>query len=118
MLRGLGKNLTEREVGDFINLYDKDGSGKLDFPSFYTIMARHGPMRPPPAEDEVLEHFRVFDTYANGKISCPDLVGMLLTTGEPMTREDAENLVKEIEIDGDNMIDIKEFVRYMYDTSL
>ncbi len=75
-------------------------------------------MRPTPTEEEVLRHFQVFDTYKNGKISCPDLVTMLLKMGEPLTESDVEHLMQEISIDGDGLIDIREFVQFMFATSL
>jgi Ca2+-binding EF-hand superfamily protein len=119
VLRGLGKNLTEEEVGDLTNSFDKDGSGKLDFDTLYTILSTHQhSMRGAPVESEVLANMSVFDTYKTGLISVPDLVHVLLNLGEPLTREDVENLMLEIEVDGDNQVNIAEFVRYMYDTSM
>lgn len=117
VLRGLGKNLTEEEVGDLTNAYDKDGSGKLDFGTLYAILVSHPHLRGVPVERDVLAQLAVFDTYRTGQISVPDLVHVLLNLGEPLTREDVENLMLEIAVDGDNMVDIAEFVRYMYDTS-
>ena len=42
VLRGLGRNLTEAVIGTFINSYDANGSGKIDFPTFYrSVLTRH-----------------------------------------------------------------------------
>lgn len=117
MLRGLGKNVTERQINDFINTYDKDGSGKLDFTSFYSIIAYHGPHREVPSEEQVLENLKIFDTYGTGKLSTPDLVRILLNMGENMEKSDVEHLVKELDIDGDGNINIKDFVAHMLVTS-
>jgi Ca2+-binding EF-hand superfamily protein len=42
---------------------------------------------------------------------------MLKTMGEPLTEEDVEHLMKEVNIDGDKRVNIQEFVTYMLATS-
>ena len=42
---------------------------------------------------------------------------MLRTKGEPLTADDVDNLLCEINIDGDNRIKISEFVEHMFATS-
>lgn len=52
-----------------------------------------------------------------GLISVDDFVVMLREMGEPLTHDDVQHLLQEIEIDGDNKINIKEFVQHMSRTS-
>lgn len=66
VLRGLNKNVTEAQLSYFINSYDSDGSGKLDFPTFYKIIVNHSPMKEPLKEAQVLQHFHVFDIHRDG----------------------------------------------------
>eukprot|EP00462_Mataza_sp_D1_P001564 CAMPEP_0175095642 /NCGR_PEP_ID=MMETSP0086_2-20121207/4276_1 /TAXON_ID=136419 /ORGANISM="Unknown Unknown, Strain D1" /LENGTH=152 /DNA_ID=CAMNT_0016368927 /DNA_START=37 /DNA_END=495 /DNA_ORIENTATION=+ len=117
VLRGLGYNLTEKEIGHFINENDHNSSGKLDFPTFYNIVANNQPMRQAFAEEEVLELFDVFDIYNDGYIQAADLVYLLRELGEPLTMDDVTNLLREITIDGDKRVNIADLVEHMYSTS-
>ena len=40
VMRSLGQNPTESELGDMINEVDADGNGTIDFPEFLTLMAK------------------------------------------------------------------------------
>jgi len=117
VLRGLGKNLTQSEISRFINQSDKDGGGKLNFQTVYSLLAAAGPLPGIPSRQAVLKGFRVFDTYKRGKISAPDFYELFVHMGEPMPKEDVEALIREIGTDGDNQIDIEAFVDHMIATS-
>lgn len=118
VLRGLGYNLKEAEINDYINRYDKEGTGFLDFTVFHDILADNiQKMRGPASEAEVLKYFQVFDIYRDGYITAEDLVHVLRELGEPLTQDDVEALLGEVEMDGDQRICIKDFVRHMVQTS-
>jgi calmodulin len=117
VLRGLGHNLTEEQIGDYINENDHDGS-KLDFPTFYSIVAKNQEdMRGPSTVEEVEEYFEPFDMYKDGEIMVEDFVNMLRQMGEPLTPDDVHHLLREIHIDGDNKVNIRGFIRHMFETS-
>jgi len=117
VLRGLGRNLTEERVATLINAYDQTGSGRIDFQTFYTMMCENAPMPGPCYEAQVLRDFHVFDTYRDGLIPVVSLVHLLRNLGEPLTRDDVDHLLQEIYIDGDNKVNIKDFVQHMFRTS-
>lgn len=117
VLRGLGYNLTEEQVSDFINENDHDGSGKLDFATFYSIVAQNQPMRKASTLEEVEGFFEPFDLHNNGLMRAEDFVNMLSEMGEPLTAEDIHHLLREITIDGDNLVDFRAFARHMFETS-
>jgi len=117
VLRGLGRNLTEQLIGTLINSYDANGSGKLDFPTFYRLMCENSPLPGPCTEKQVMLDFHVFDMYRDGLIPVTDLVHLLRNLGEPLTRDDVDNLLKEIYIDGDNKVEIAGLVKHMFRTS-
>jgi len=117
VLRGMGRNLTEATISRLINTYDTTGSGKLDFPAFYRIMTENAPMPGPCTEEKVMRDFKVFDLHNDGYIPVSDLVHLLRNLGEPLTRDDVEHLMQEIYIDGDNRVNIKDFVQHMFRTS-
>jgi len=117
VIRALGKNLTEKQIADYMNAKDADGSGKFDFSMFYSIMKDNRPMRPPPTEQEVLGFFKPFDLYNDGYISAEDLFNLLQKLGEPLPLEDVNSLLTEISIDGDQRVSIREFVRHLLASS-
>lgn len=117
VLRALGKNVTEEQVNKLANLYDNDGTGTLHFSEFYRIVVEHQPMRARFTEDEVVEYFKVFDRTKSGDILLEDLIELLLHRGEPLSEEDVTNLVRELTIDGDNRINVRQFVQHMMTTS-
>jgi calmodulin len=117
VLRGLGKNLTEEVIATYINSYDSNGSGKMDFPTFYKLLIENAPMPGACSEQQVLKDFHVFDMYRDGTIPVVDLVHLLRNMGEPLTRDDVDHLLQEIYIDGDNKVNIKDFVQHMFRTS-
>lgn len=117
VIRGLGKNLTERQINKIINHYDQSGSGKFDFATFHTIMKENRPMRGPPTFEEVLDHFKVFDIHGDGILTGEDFVHLLRQRGEPLSQADVDNLLLEITIDGDKQVNIQDFVTHMFQTS-
>jgi len=116
VLRGIGWNLTEEQIGDFINEYDHDGTGAIDFPVFFSIVQNNWPMRGPCTEKRARADFGVFDIYNDGYITGADLVNVLQERSEPLTQTDVDNLLIEIIpiIDGDNRIKISDFVSHMF----
>jgi len=117
VIRGLGRNLTEESIGTLINSYDANGSGSLDFPTFYALMVDNAPMPGPCFEAQVLRDFHVFDTYREGQLPVVELVHLLRNLGEPLTRDDVDHLLQEIYIDGDQKVNIKDLVQHMFRTS-
>ncbi|PVD20722.1 hypothetical protein C0Q70_18882 [Pomacea canaliculata] len=82
------------------------GSGTIDFDEFVDIFARKVTMDP---EAELKEVFRVFDSDHDGFISPAELYGVLSRLGEKITRQEAEEMVKEADLNGDGKVDYSEF---------
>ena len=56
-------------------------------------------------EEDLLSAFRVFDRDDSGKISKAELRHVMTNLGEKLTDEEAEEMMKEADIDGDGEID-------------
>ena len=111
VMRQLGQNPTESELQDMVNEIDIDGSGTIDFQEFLSLMARKS--QDNDVEDELIEAFKVFDRDGNGLISAAELRHVMMNLGEKLTDEEADEMIREADIDGDGHINYEEFVRMM-----
>jgi calmodulin len=111
VMRSLGANPTEAELKDMIEEIDVDGDGTVDFPEFLTLMARK--MKDVDSEEEIIEAFKVFDKDGNGFISAAELRHIMTNLGEKLTDEEADEMIREADVDGDGMINYEEFVKMM-----
>ncbi|XP_020598131.1 calmodulin-like protein 8 [Phalaenopsis equestris] len=64
-------------------------------------------------EDELKEVFKVFDRDQNGFISAAELKNVLISLGEKLTDEEAEQMIKEADFDGDGRVNYNDFVQTM-----
>lgn len=93
LLRSLGQNPTEGEIKEFINEFDADGNGDIDFPELLTIMVRM--MKISANTDDLVELFRVFDGDGTGYITSAVFKHILSNLGERMTDEEMAQMMKE-----------------------
>ena len=111
VMRSLGQNLSEDELKAMIEEVDTDKSGTIDFQEFLGLMAWK--MKESGIEEELIEAFKVFDRDGNGLISAHELRFVMSTSGEELSEEDIEEMIREADENGDGYIDYEEFVRMM-----
>ena len=107
----MGQNPTNEEIKEMMEEADLSKDGKIDFEEFLSLMTRNSPETQ--TEDEVINAFRVFDKEGNGLIFSAELKHIMMTIGDKMTEEEADEMVNEADIDEDGMINYEEFVRMM-----
>ncbi len=81
------------------------GDGTLDFTEFVEMMKN--PMwefLDPDSQHGLKLSFKVFDKDGSGFISATELHTAMINLGEKMTVEEAEEMVREADIDGDGQI--------------
>ena len=110
-MQSMGQNPTVDEINQMMQEVDLNQDGKIDFDEFMTLMLRNSPETQ--TEDEVINAFRVFDKEGKGLISSAELKHIMMTIGDKMTEEEADEMVNEADIDEDGMINYEEFVRMM-----
>ncbi|KAJ4962697.1 hypothetical protein NE237_022636 [Protea cynaroides] len=64
-------------------------------------------------KDELREVFGYFDTDGDGKISAHELRSYFASVGEYMSYEEAQGVIKDLDGDGDNMIEFEDFMKLM-----
>ncbi|PPS06835.1 hypothetical protein GOBAR_AA13816 [Gossypium barbadense] len=63
--------------------------------------------------DELKEAFKVFDRDQDGFISANELRQVMMNMGERLTMEEAEQMIREADLDGDGVVSFDEFARMM-----
>ena len=110
-MQSMGQNPTVDEVQEMMREVDLNQDGKIDFDEFMYLMTKSSPDTQ--TEDEVINAFRVFDKEGNGLIASSELKHIMMTIGDKMTEEEADEMVNEADIDEDGMINYEEFMRMM-----
>ncbi|KAL7124032.1 hypothetical protein ABFS83_14G021100 [Erythranthe nasuta] len=109
MMRCLDQiNPTEKELRDIINEIDSDGNGTIELDEFLIHMAKKLK-----EIDEAKETFKVFDIDQNGYISANEIRQAMVKLGHELTDEEVNQMIREVDLDGDGRISFDEFVKTM-----
>ncbi|XP_036825797.1 centrin-2 isoform X2 [Oncorhynchus mykiss] len=115
-MRALGFEPKKEEIKRMITEVDKDGTGKISFSDFLTVMTQK--MAEKDSKEEILKAFRLFDDDETGKISFRNLKRVAKELGENLTDEELQEMIEEADRDGDGEVNQGEFLRIMKKTSL
>ncbi|CAG5047613.1 unnamed protein product [Parnassius apollo] len=116
VMRSLGQFARVEELQDMLQEVDSDGDGNVSFEEFVNILSKSmsaggGSSCAEQEERELRDAFRVFDKHNRGYICASDLRAVLQCLGEDLSEEEIEDMIKEVDSDGDGRIDFLEFVR-------
>ncbi|KAL6146773.1 hypothetical protein ACLB2K_057450 [Fragaria x ananassa] len=107
-IKSVDQNPTAEELQSMINEVDIDGNGTIEFGEFLNVMVRK--MKENDADEELKEAFKVFDKDQDGYISPNELRNVMINLGERLTDEEAEQMIREADLDGDGLVNYEEFV--------
>ncbi|XP_037959812.1 neo-calmodulin-like [Teleopsis dalmanni] len=111
LLRSLGQTPTEAEVREMVSLIDTNGNGMIEFEEFVDLMLKT--MDGETTERDFREAFSVFDRDENGFITADELRYILTQLGEALTDDEVDDIIREVDIDGDGQINYQEFIVMM-----
>ncbi|BAT76318.1 hypothetical protein LR48_Vigan01g255800 [Vigna angularis] len=124
-LSNIGILMTDKEVDDIVVKYDSNGDGLIDFEEFCLLTSEcmGGKKEEDENEEEeeeeeeinLKEAFDVFDKDNDGVISVEELALVLTSLGlkEGKKSEECREMIKKVDMDGDGMVNFKEFKRMM-----
>lgn len=111
ILRSIGQNPTEDEILNLVIEYDVNGDGTIDFEEFLEMMIKHS--KDVDQTLEIREAFKIFDRDGNGYIDAKELKHVVTRMGHVLTSAEADEFMKEADIDGDGKLDYNEFMKMM-----
>ncbi|CAI0559679.1 unnamed protein product [Linum tenue] len=112
-LQNLGIYIPEGDLTQMIEKIDVNGDGFVDMDEFgelyQTIMDERD------EEEDMREAFNVFDQNGDGFITVDELRSVLASLGlkQGRTVEDCRKMIMKVDVDGDGMVNFKEFKQMM-----
>ncbi|XP_055376780.1 calmodulin [Condylostylus longicornis] len=115
VMRSLGQFARVEELQEMLQEIDVDGDGNVSFEEFVDILSNitedtTGLSPADQEERELRDAFRVFDKHNRGYITASDLRAVLQCLGENLDEDEIEEMIREVDVDGDGRIDFYEFV--------
>lgn len=65
------------------------------------------------SEDKINEAFLIFDKDNTGLLSVAELRHVMTNLGDPLTKEEVDEIIREVEIDNEGQIKYKDLVKIM-----
>ena len=113
IMKNFGNPVSKKEVERMIAEIDTSGDGELDFEEFVTLMQRNISYIEESEEDLVLRAFKAFDKDKSGAISIEEIMLIFKKTSNDVDKKVFEKMMKEVDLNGDGVIQFDEFQEIM-----
>ncbi|KAJ6289787.1 hypothetical protein OIU78_025659 [Salix suchowensis] len=112
-LENLGIFIHDKELTQMIETIDANGDGFVDIDEFGELY--QSLMGENDEEEDMREAFNVFDQNGDGFITVDELMSVLASLGlkQGRTLEDCKRMIRKVDVDGDGMVDYREFKKMM-----
>ncbi|KAJ1424455.1 EF-Hand 1, calcium-binding site [Sesbania bispinosa] len=112
-LENLGIFIPAKDLTQMIEKIDVNGDGCVDIDEFGELY--QSIMDERDEEEDMKEAFNVFDQNGDGFITVDELRSVLASLGlkQGRTVEDCKKMIMKVDVDGDGMVDYKEFKQMM-----
>merc|ERR1712215_174458 len=115
IMRAMGFRPSEEELADLLHEVDEDGSGEIEFGEFCQLCATFL-VEDPDIETmrkELKDAFRVYDKEGQGFITTETLRGLISELLAPLTDEELDGIIEELDEDVSGSMDFDEFCEMM-----
>ncbi|KAM0940122.1 putative EF-hand domain-containing protein [Dioscorea sansibarensis] len=111
----LGIDIPETDLATMIDKIDANGDGCVDLDEFSTLYKSIMDDHEEDEEEDMREAFNVFDQNGDGFITEEELRSVLASLGlkQGRTVEDCRRMIRKVDVDGDGMVNFKEFKQMM-----
>ncbi|XP_076634359.1 troponin C type IIb isoform X2 [Colletes latitarsis] len=113
ILNTLGHTFDDHELEVLLKQEDDDGSGKLNFDSFFRVASHFQEEDDEALQKELKEAFRLYDKEGNGYIPTSSLREILAALDDQITPDQMDGMIAEIDTDGSGTVDFDEFMEMM-----
>ena len=115
IMRAMGFRPTEEELKDLVLEIDEDGSGEIEFPEFCQLCATFLVEDPDleTMKKELKDAFRIYDKEGQGFITNDTLRALIGELLAPLTDEELDGIIEELDEDGSGSMDFDEFCEMM-----
>ncbi|XP_015583372.1 calmodulin-like protein 3 [Ricinus communis] len=112
-LENLGIFIPDKELSQMMETIDVNGDGGVDIEEFGALY--QSIMDEKDEDEDMREAFNVFDQNGDGYITGDELRSVLASLGlkQGRTAEDCKKIIMKVDVDGDGMVDFKEFKQMM-----
>jgi len=115
ILRAMGFRPSKEELQDILKEIDEDGSGEIEFGEFCQLCAKFL-VEDPDVETlkrELKDAFRIYDKEGQGFITTETLRGLISELLAPLTSDELDGIIEELDEDGSGTMDFDEFCEMM-----
>ncbi|CAM6093132.1 unnamed protein product [Calypogeia fissa] len=111
VMQSFGIKPREAELRELIDGVDTNGNGTVEFDEFVIVMAQ----TLKDTEHEVLlrNAFSVIDKDHDGFITAIEIHNAMTRLGQKISDEEVVNIIRQVDVDGDGMINYEEFLKLM-----
>jgi len=115
IMRAMGFRPSKEELQELLEEIDEDGSGEIEFGEFCQLCATFL-VEDPDIETmkrELKDAFRIYDKEGLGYITTETLRGLIAELLAPLTDEELDGIIEELDEDGSGSMDFDEFCEMM-----
>merc|ERR1711888_303156 len=115
IMRAMGFRPTEEELKELLEEIDEDGSGEIEIGEFCQLCATFL-VEDPDMETmkrELKDAFRIYDKEGEGFITMETLRGLISELLAPLSAEELDGIIEELDEDGSGTMDFDEFCEMM-----
>ncbi|CAH1773367.1 unnamed protein product [Owenia fusiformis] len=109
VLQQAGRNPTRK----LLDKHWRKSTECLTFDDFCDICKNE----PPTSEDDLMKAFKKIDVNSDGYITNKELMKVMTTKGEKMSRAEVQKMIDEVDENGDGKLDYKEFSKMVMSTA-
>ncbi|KAJ8676472.1 hypothetical protein QAD02_012259 [Eretmocerus hayati] len=113
ILNTLGHTFDDHELDIMLKAEDDEGTGVLNFDSFYRVACHFQEEDDEALQKELKEAFRLYDKEEKGYIPTSSLREILHALDDQITPDQMDGMIAEIDTDGSGTVDFDEFMEMM-----